>query len=166
MIEEWRDEARRALTHEAEALQEQLYQRQCYMQALDATEDLVKEVKELEDQVERQQQTIDDLNEQVEQRDAEIAEKDAALTEKDAALAEKDAEIADLRGQLQDMRVRQLVAEPMLQPMPQPMEIHNHFESGSSSQVFNDKVNGKFIRKQKDENKKKKRWKKIVRKML
>jgi chromosome segregation protein len=155
MIEEWRDEARRALTHEAEALKEQLYQRQCYMQALDATEDLVKEVKELEDQVECQQQTIDDLNEQVEQRDAEIAEKDAAL-------AEKDAEIADLRGQLQDMRVRQLVAEPM----PQPMEIHNHFESGSSSQVFNDKVNGKFIRKQKDENKKKKRWKKIVRKML
>ena len=49
MIEEWRDEARRALTHEAEALKEQLYQRQCYMQALDATEDLVKEVKELED---------------------------------------------------------------------------------------------------------------------
>ena len=36
----------------------------------------------------------------------------------------------------------------------------------SSSQVFNDKVNGKFIRKQKDEKKKKKRWKKIVRKML
>ena len=104
MIEEWRDEARRALTHEAEALKEQLYQRQCYMQALDATEDLVKEVKELEDQVECQQQTIDDLNEQVEQRDAEIAEKDAAL-------AEKDAEIADLRGQLQDMRVRQLVAK-------------------------------------------------------
>ena len=166
MIEEWRDEARRALTHEAEALKEQLYQRQCYMQALDATEDLGKEVKELEDQVECQQQTIDDLNEQVEQRDAEIAEKDAALTEKYAALAEKDAEIADLRGQLQDMRVRQLVAEPMLQPMPQPMEIHNHFESGSSSQVFNDKVNGKFIRKQKDEKKKKKRWKKIVRKML
>ena len=162
MIEEWRDEARRALTHEAEALKEQLYQRQCYMQALDATEDLVKEVKELEDQVERQQQTIDDLNEQVEQRDAEIAEKDAALTEKDAALTEKDAEIADLRGQLQDMRDCQLVAEPM----PLPMEIHNHFESGSSSQVFNDKVNGKFIRKQKDENKKKKRWKKIVRKML
>jgi predicted RNase H-like nuclease (RuvC/YqgF family) len=155
MIEEWRDEARRALTHEADALQEQLYQRQCYMQALDATEDLVNEVKELTDKVERQQQTIDELNEQVEQRDAEIAEKDAAL-------AEKDAEIADLRGQLQDMRVRQLVAEPM----PQPMEIHNHFESGSSSQVFNDKVNGKFIRKQKDENKKKKRWKKIVRKML
>ena len=43
MIEEWRDEARRALTHEAEALKEQLYQRQCYMQALDATEDLYGE---------------------------------------------------------------------------------------------------------------------------
>ena len=153
MIEEWRDEARRALTHEAEALKEQLYQRQCYMQALDATEDLVKEVQELEDQVERQQQTIDDLNEQVEQRDAEIAEKDAAL-------AEKDAEIADLRGQLQDMRDCQLVAEPM----PLPMEIHNHFEAGSSSQVFNDKVTSRFEKyKKKDKKRKEQRkWKKTV----
>ena len=153
MIEEWRDEARRALTHEADALQEQLYQRQCYMQALDATEDLVKEVKELENQVERQQQTIDDLNEQVEQRDAEIAEKDAAL-------AEKDAEIADLRGRLQDMRGCQLVAEPM----PLPMEIHNHFEAGSSSQVFNDKVTSRFEKyKKKDKKRKEQRkWKKTV----
>ena len=140
MIEEWRDEARRALTHEAEALKEQLYQRQCYMQALDATEDLVKEVKELEDQVERQQQTIDDLNEQVE--------------------PEKDAEIADLRGQLQDMRDCQLVAEPM----PLPMEIHNHFEAGSSSQVFNDKVTSRFEKyKKKDKKRKEQRkWKKTV----
>ena len=153
MIEEWRDEARRALSHEADALQEQLYQRQCYMQALDATEDLVKEVKELENQVERQQQTIDDLNEQVEQRDAEIAEKDAAL-------AEKDAEIADLRGRLQDMRDCQLVAEPM----PLPMEIHNHFEAGSSSQVFNDKVTSRFEKyKKKDKKRKEQRkWKKTV----
>ena len=157
MIEEWRDEARRALTHEADALQEQLYQRQCYMQALDATEDLVNEVKELTDKVERQQQTIDELNEQVEQRDAEIAEKDAEI-------AEKDAEIADLRGQLQDMRGRQFVAEPM----PQAMEIHNHFEAGSSSQVFNDKVTGKFTKQQKDKKKKKeqRKWKKIMKKAL
>jgi chromosome segregation ATPase len=158
MIEEWRDEARRALTHEADALQEQLYQRQCYMQALDATEDLVNEVKELTDKVERQQQTIDELNEQVEQRDAEIADKDAAL-------ADKDAEIADLRGQLQDMRGRQFVAEPM----PQAMEIHNHFEAGSSSQVFNDKVTGKFTKQQQKDKKKKKeqwKWKKIMKKAL
>jgi chromosome segregation ATPase len=157
MIEEWRDEARRALTHEAEALKEQLYQRQCYMQALDATEDLVNEVKELTDKVERQQQTIDELNEQVEQRDADIADKDAEI-------AEKDAEIADLRGQLQDMRGRQFVAEPM----SLPMEIHNHFEAGSSSQVFNDKVTGKFTKQQKDKKKKKEqwKWKKIMKKAL
>ena len=164
MIEEWRDEARRAFTHEADALQEQLYQRQCYMQALDATEDLVNEVKELTDKVERQQQTIDELNEQVEQRDAEIAEKDAEIADKDAEIADKDAEIADLRGQLQDMRGRQFVAEPM----PQAMEIHNHFEAGSSSQVFNDKVTGKFTKQQKDKKKKKEqwKWKKIMKKAL
>ena len=50
-----------------------------------------------------------------------------------------------------------------------PMEIHNHFESGSSSQVFNDRVMGKFTRKQNNKKEKKetkKRWKKIARKVL
>ena len=49
-----------------------------------------------------------------------------------------------------------------------PAEIHNHFEPGSSAQVFNDKVTGKFTRKQnkKDKKDKKKRWKKIARKIL
>ena len=57
------------------------------------------------------------------------------------------------------------------------MEIHNHFESGSNSQVFNDKVSGRFtktekltksekLEKLKKKDKKNKRWKKIVRKML
>ena len=57
-----------------------------------------------------------------------------------------------------------------------PTEIHNHFEPGSSSQVFNDQVSGKFSRnqngknninrKRKDIKRNKKRWKKIVGKML
>ena len=42
-----------------------------------------------------------------------------------------------------------------------PAEIHNHFGSGCSAQVFNDKVTGKFVRKEK-----KRKWKKMVRKML
>lgn len=42
-----------------------------------------------------------------------------------------------------------------------PMEIHNHFGRGCSAQVFNDKVMGKFVRKEK-----KRKWKKMVRKML
>ena len=33
-----------------------------------------------------------------------------------------------------------------------PMEIHNHFEPGSSSQVFNDQVSGKFSRNQNGKN--------------
>ena len=56
------------------------------------------------------------------------------------------------------------------------MEIHNHFEPGSSSQVFNDQVSGKFTKNQNDKsviNKKrndikkgKKKWKKSIRKIL
>lgn len=75
---------------------------------------------------------------------------------------QKDAEIAELRGQLQYLCERQLAAEPI------PMEIHNHFEAGSTSQVFNDRVMGKFTRKQKNYKKKKEplKWKKIMKKVL
>ena len=50
----------------------------------------------------------------------------------------------------------------------QVLEIHNHFEAGSSSQVFNDKVTSEFTRKQKQDKLKReqKKWKKIVRKVL
>ena len=63
------------------------------------------------------------------------------------------------------------------------VEIHNHFESGSTSQVFNDQVSGRFTRdksmnardqidKRKlnktrnDIKKSKKKWKKTIRKIL
>ena len=90
---------------------------------------------------ERLKAEVDDLNEQLEQQEQEIA---------------------DLRQQLLETENQHLEAEVQAKPL----EIHNHFESGSNSQVFNDKVNGKFIRKQNDKKKNKKRWKKIVRKML
>ena len=110
------------------------------MRVMEATEELFSENRHLEDELERRQEEIDDLNEQLEQQEQEIA---------------------DLRQQLLETENQHLEAEVHAKPL----EIHNHFESGSNSQVFNDKVNGKFIRKQNDKKKNKKRWKKIVRKM-
>lgn len=47
------------------------------------------------------------------------------------------------------------------------VEIHNHFEPGSNSQVFNDKVKGEFTKKKKagKAGKGKKKWKKKGRRM-
>ena len=149
--EEVRD-ARRALDSKCEETMERLQQMQGFTRVLEAAEQaldenagLREEVKELREQKDRE---IDNLREEVEQ---------------------KDKEISNLKRQLLEARNEHLESERQhleAEVQAKPMEIHNHFESGSSSQVFNDKVNGKFIRKQKDENKKKKRWKKIVRKML
>ena len=143
--EEVRD-ARRALDSKCEETMERLQQMQGFSRVLEAAEQVLdenaglrEEVKELREQKDRE---IDNLCEE---------------------------EIADLKRQLLEARNEHLESERQhleAEVQAKPMEIHNHFESGSSSQVFNDKVNGKFIRKQKDENKKKKRWKKIVRKML
>ena len=149
--EEVRD-ARRALDNKYEETMERLQQMQGFSRVLEAAEQaldenagLREEVKELREQKDRE---IDNLREEVEQ---------------------KDKEISNLKRQLLEARNEHLESERQhleAEVQAKPMEIHNHFESGSSSQVFNDKVNGKFIRKQKDEKKKKKRWKKIVRKML
>ena len=133
----WRDDARRELEREADRLSEKEQQISNYLKALDATEELVSEIDSLNDKMERQRAEIDDLSEQLEQ---------------------KDKVIDDLRRQLLETKNQHLEAEANAKPM----EIHNHFEPGSSSQVFNDKVRGKFTNKEK----KKKRWKKIARKIL
>ena len=133
----WRDDARRELEREADRLSEKEQQISNYLKALDATEELVSEIDSLNDKMERQRAEIDDLSEQLEQ---------------------KDKVIDDLRRQLLETKKQHLEAEANAKPM----EIHNHFEPGSSSQVFNDKVRGKFTNKEK----KKKRWKKIARKIL
>ena len=73
------------------------------------------------------------------------------------------AEIDTLRQQLIEAKEQALAAQ---EADAKPTEIHNHFEQGCSAQVFNDKVNGKFTRKQNDKKANKKRWKKIARKML
>ena len=140
----WRDDARRELEREADRLSEKEQQISNYLKALDATEELVSEIDSLNDKMERQRAEIDDLSEQLEQ---------------------KDKVIDDLRRQLLETKNQHLESEKQYleaEANAKPMEIHNHFEPGSSSQVFNDKVRGKFTNKEK----KKKRWKKIARKIL
>ena len=89
------------------------------------------------------------------------------------------AEVDDLQRQLLEARNQHLETERQhleTEVRAKPMEIHNHFEAGSSSQVFNDRVSGKFGKVQSDRNKNnkkrndikknKKKWKKTIRKML
>ena len=141
-LKDWRDGARRGLGREVDHLREKEEQLSGYIQVLDATEEL-----------ERRQSEIDDLSEQLEQKEAELY----------ALRQQLQGEIDALRSQLLDVKERKLADEKKLKPM----EIHNHFEQGSSSQVFNDQVNGRFSNKSNDKKKKeKKRWKRIVRKVL
>nr|WP_288281425.1 hypothetical protein [uncultured Prevotella sp.] len=82
------------------------------------------------------------------------------------------AEVLEARNQHLETERQHLETEVRAKPM----EIHNHFEAGSSSQVFNDRVSGKFGKVQSDRNKNnkkrndikknKKKWKKTIRKML
>ena len=152
-LKDWRDGARRGLGREVDHLREKEEQLSGYIQVLDATEELVAEIDNLNEELERRQSEIDDLSEQLEQKEAELY----------ALRQQLQGEIDALRSQLLDLKERKLADEKKLKPM----EIHNHFEQGSSSQVFNDQVNGRFSNKSNDKKKKeKKRWKKIVRKVL
>lgn len=109
---------------------------------------------------------IDSMQEKVERMGAHRRVLDAARD----AFSKYD----DLREQVdsQQQEIDDLHEQLEAEVKAKPLEIHNHFESGSSSQVFNDKVHGKFEKlmksgkSEKKEKSKKKRWKKIVRKML
>ena len=155
------DEAIRDVVSDMDCMQERFRRQEDHKRVLEAAREAYHQTDRLNDEVERLQQEIDDLNEQLEAKQAEM----------DAMCREKDAEIAELRQQLLQVQNEHLESEKQhleAEAHAKPMEIHNHFESGSNSQVFNDKVNGRFTKKQttKKDKKDKKRWKKIVRKML
>lgn len=152
-IKSWRDDARSGLDREKDLISKRCNEVNAYDRLLDALDEVFEEVDDLTEKVERKQEEIDDLEEQLEQ---------------------KDAEIADLRRQLLEAQNEHLESERQhleAEVNAKPMEIHNHFGAGSNSQVFNDKVNGRFTKQVKKEKKDKKdkknrQWKKIVRKML
>ena len=147
-LKDWCEDARRSVEREMDSLMERHRTLCNHQQVLEAAGELLAEINRQKDELEQKDAEIDELNKQLEQ---------------------KELEIDDLQRQLLEARNQHLESERQhlqAEVHAKPMEIHNHFESGSSSQVFNDKVNGKFTKKQNDKKKNKKRWKKIVRKML
>ena len=129
-LKDWQNEARRGLRNKADQLRDEGRQVNCYLQVMDATDELLSQIEDLKEELDRKQEEIDDLEEQLEQ---------------------KDQVIADLRQQLLEAQNLQLESEKQqleTEVNAKPTEIHNHFEPGSSAQVFNDKVNGKFTRRQ------------------
>lgn len=144
------DAALRELSHDSDRVEEEGRKINAYKRLFEAAKEHLSEIEDLKEELDRKQEEIDDLCEQLEQ---------------------KDQEIADLRQQLLEARNLHLESEKQqleTEVKAKPTEIHNHFEPGCSAQVFNDKVNGRFTRKpivKKDKNDKK-RWKKIVRKVL
>ena len=161
-LRDWSDGARRALDRERERMMEQ-------MKMLDGLARATEVIGDIQAENERLQAEVDDLNEQLEQRDQEIED----------LRRQHQQEIDDLQRQLLEARNRHLETERQhleTEVRAKPMEIHNHFEAGSSSQVFNDRVSGKFGKVQSDRNKNnkkrndikknKKKWKKTIRKML
>lgn len=131
----WCDDAKQTLEDEAEHVKRKERQVSGFFHLLNAVDDLVSELDKKDDALERLQSEID----------------------------QQAAEIEDLRQQLLEAREENLKLKeghhrdiPVCQepePSTRPVEIHNHFEPGSSAQVFNNKVKGHF----KD---RKKKWKK------
>ena len=152
------DEACREVDGEIDGMKERFTRMEAFKRVLHAARDEHSMVDDLKDDLEQKQAEIDDLSDQLEQK----------VKEMDDMRRQYQAEIDDLQKQLLESKNQHLESEKKhlkAEVKAKPMEIHNHFEPGSSSQVFNDKVNGKFMNK-KDKKEKKKRWKKIVRNVL
>ncbi len=148
------DEALRRLGKRVVRVEEESREINVCTRLIETAKENISEYGDLNEEVERKQEEIDDLSEQLDQ---------------------KDQVIADLRQQLLEAQNLQLESEKQhlvsekqhleAEVSAKPMEIHNHFEPGSSAQVFNEKVTGKFT-KNKDKKEKKKRWKKMARRIL
>lgn len=139
LLRDWSCDARRALENELDRLKAKAEQLSDFMRVMEATDELISKLDDQKKLLERMQAEID---QQSEERDA------------------KQREIDDLRMQLVEAREgRLLEAQSEFQErQPRPTEIHNHFESGSSAQVFNSKVTGKI--------KDKKKWKRSNKKIV
>lgn len=125
LIELW-DEALRRLGKNADRVEEESREINVYRRLFEAAKEKISENDDLKEELDRKQEEIDDLEEQLEQ---------------------KDQVIADLRLQLLEAQNLHLESEKQqleTEVNAKPTEIHNHFEPGSSAQVFNDKVNGKY----------------------
>ena len=158
-LKDWCADARRSVERELDRLQEQQRTMGNHLQVLEAAGELLDEIARQKDELEQKQSEIDMLNEQLERKKLEMA----------SMYQQHQSETDDLRRQLLEAKNLHLESERQhleTEVHAKSMEIHNHFESGSSSQVFNDQVSGKFTRNRNDKKKNKKRWKKIVRKML
>ena len=151
------DAALRELSHDSDRVEEEGRKINAYKRLFEAAKEHLSEIEDLKEELERKQEEIDDLCEQLEQKDRETDDLRQQLLE--ARNLHLESEKQQLESEKQQLET---------EVKAKPTEIHNHFEPGCSAQVFNDKVNGRFTRKpivKKDKNDKK-RWKKIVRKVL
>ena len=129
----WQKDAERELRREAERLEEKGQRIGGLMKVLEATEEILAENSSLREELEQKDGEIDALREELEQKSRETD----ALREE---LERKAKEMDELRRQLQEASSQHQESDSRAQTM----EIHNHFEAGSNSQVYNEKVTGKF----------------------
>ena len=165
----WQKDAERELSREAERLEEKGQRIGGLMKVLEATEEILAENSSLRNELERKDGEIDALREELEQKDCETDALREELEQKSREteslreeLERKSKEMDELRRQLQEASSQHQESDSRAQTM----EIHNHFEAGSNSQVYNEKVTGKFTYPNNKKNKKKeqKKWKKRIRK--
>ena len=171
----WQKDAERELSREAERLEEKGQRIGGLMKVLEATEEILAENSSLRNELERKDGEIDALREELEQKSRETE----SLREE---LERKAKETDELRRQLQEASSQHQESDSRAQTM----EIHNHFEAGSNSQVYNEKVTGKFTypnnnnnnnsnssnnssnsnksKNKKNKKKEQKKWKKRIRK--
>ena len=129
----WQKDAERELKREAERLEEKGQRIGGLMKVLEATEEILAENSSLRNELERKDGEIDALREELEQK----AKETESLREE---LEQKAKEMDELRRQLQEASSQHQESDSRAQTM----EIHNHFEAGSNSQVYNEKVTSKF----------------------
>jgi uncharacterized protein YukE len=149
-------DARRALDEERECLTEMARKVESYGQLLDAAKELAVENEELKDQLQEITAKLNEMNKLV----AGVAKKssqDEVLKAIRTFVNKSKQKTAKKRTLIKEMVLEFTFANGIALPeelaatvsalddeQEVPTEVHNHFEAGSNSQVFNERVVGTF----------------------
>ena len=149
-------EARRALDEERECLAEMAQKVESYSCLLDSYNELVSENEDLRQQVQEKDTQLNEINKFV----AGVARKspqDEVLKAIRVFVNKSKQKTAKKRTLIKEMVLEFTFANGIALPTELaqaiygldderevPTEVHNHFEAGSSAQVFNEKVVGTF----------------------
>ena len=148
-LKAWQDDARKDMENRVDQMKEDYEQMCTHLRAMEVSSELFDEVERLCDELERRDREIDRLNDAIDEQQRELDNRQREIDQLRQQLVDVNERLLATKTTRLEAKAQTLEAKATrlaTAPQAPSLEILNHFESGSSAQVFNDKINGKITK--------------------